>query len=349
MAFKTHKIEDLIDPSQYQEPLKVDTYEKEFLMHLLERMLIIRLSEDKLAEERKEGAIGGPVHLSAGQEAIAVGIAKNLNSNDRVFGAHRSHSHLLSMNPLFYKLFAEVLGKDTGFSKGMGGSMHLTDKDSGFYGSVPIVSGTVPLAVGAAFEAKRSGQENVGVAYIGDGAVEEGVVQESLNLASILNSPTVFVVENNLFASHMNISLRQPKQSTCRFGQANNIESVLLDGNNVLEVFEVSKKLIQESRSSGSPCFIECLTFRQYGHVDWRKDIDVGVDRTEKDLDAWLKRDPITRLIKGMQKDGLIDNKEFNELNDKIVNEIDVAWKKATEDPFPPKEALLERVYSNGK
>ena len=127
-------------------------------------MILIRVTEEKLAEKREEGIIGGPVHLGAGQEAVAVGISNNLNKEDRVFGAHRSHSHLISLNPLIYKLFAEVLGRDTGFSKGMGGSMHLIDKESGFYGSVPIVAGTVPLAVGAGLAAKLKENKFIGSA-----------------------------------------------------------------------------------------------------------------------------------------------------------------------------------------
>ena len=134
----------------------------------------------------------------------------------------------MALNPDFYKLFAEVLGKKTGFSKGMGGSMHLFDQASGFYGSVPIVAGTVSLAVGAAMAAKMQGTKDIGLAYIGDGAVEEGVVHESLNLARVHNSPVLFVVENNLFASHMHISLR-PSDMTSRFAVANDIPYKLID------------------------------------------------------------------------------------------------------------------------
>ena len=163
MSELIHKIEDLSDPSKYNDPIDVSGYDADFLLELLETMLIIRLSEEKLAKEREKHVIGGPVHLSAGQEAVAVGIANNLTNKDRVFGAHRSHSHILALNPSPYKLFAEVLGKDTGFSKGMGGSMHLIDESSRIYGSVPIVSGTVPLAVGAAFQAKRSKEKSMSV------------------------------------------------------------------------------------------------------------------------------------------------------------------------------------------
>jgi pyruvate dehydrogenase E1 component alpha subunit len=262
-----------------------------------------------------------------------------------IFGAHRSHSHLLSVNPNPYKLFAEVLGKNTGFSKGMGGSMHLIDKQNGFYGSVPIVSGTVPIAVGAALQAKRNNQNQISVVYLGDGALEEGVVHESLNLSKILSVPVLFVVENNLFSSHMHLSLRQPETSACRFAEANNIPNILVDGNDFIEVHEAAKKLIEKSRKNGTPCFMEAITFRHYGHVDWRKDIDVGVNRSTKDLENWIKRDPIERLCNAMKKNEFINEDQLLSLKEKIKKNIEDDWNKALEDPFPKKEELLKRVY----
>ena len=192
------ELKGLSDPKNFHELPSLDGIDNEVLIRMLKSMIIIRKTEQQLAKAREEGLIGGPVHLGAGQEAIAVGISESLRPSDKVFGAHRSHSHLLALNPNFYKLFAEVLGKKTGFSKGMGGSMHLFDKESGFYGSVPIVAGTVSLAVGAAMAAKMQESNDIGLAYIGDGAVEEGVVHEALNLAKIQNAPMYFVIENNL-------------------------------------------------------------------------------------------------------------------------------------------------------
>lgn len=341
------KVDDLINPRKFQDPLEVIEYSSNFLFNLLERMLLIRLSEEKLAKEREAGVIKGPVHLSAGQEAIAVGIANNLSRKDRVFGAHRSHSHILSLNPSPHKLFAEVLGRETGFSKGMGGSMHLIDMESGFYGSVPIVSGTVALAVGAAFEASRTNRKHIGVAFIGDGAMEEGVVHESLNLSKVLPAPTLFVVENNLYASHMHMTLRQPDISTIRFAEANSIANDIVDGNNVLEVYESSKKLIAKSRTSSQPSFIEAFTYRHYGHVDWRKDVDVGVERSQLNINEWLKRDPIKRLYYGMKEGGLISSKDFSDLESEIQNTVNLAWATALNDPYPSTQELLTRVYSH--
>ena len=342
---KKHKISNLLNPLKYQDDLKLKNFKRNFLKKNLELMILIRLTEEKLALERENGRIGGPVHLGAGQEAVAVGVSSNLNKKDMIFGAHRSHSHLLSVNPNPYKLFAEVLGKNTGFSKGMGGSMHLIDKQNGFYGSVPIVSGTVPIAVGAALQAKRKNKNQVSVVYLGDGALEEGVVHESLNLSKILSVPVLFVVENNLFSSHMHLSLRQPETSACRFAEANNIPNILVDGNDFIEVHEAAKKLIEKSRKNGTPCFMEAITFRHYGHVDWRKDIDVGVNRSTKDLENWIKRDPIERLSNAMRKNEFINENQLLGLKEKIKKNIEEFWNKALEDPFPKKEELLKRVY----
>ena len=156
---------NLINPKNFQQPILTKVNNLLELKKFLKLMIIIRKSEQQLAFAREKELIGGPIHLSAGQEAISVGISNNLKKVDRVFGNHRSHSHLLSLNPNFYKLFAEILGKKTGFSKGMGGSMHLHDKTNGFYGSTPIVAGTVALAVGAAIAAKKSKLKAISVSY----------------------------------------------------------------------------------------------------------------------------------------------------------------------------------------
>ena len=348
MKVKTNykeKIISLVEPSNYCQPLEINSYDKSLLENLLSEMIKIRVCESILANKKKDGFIGGPVHLGAGQEAIAVGIAHSLLPTDRVFGAHRSHSHLLAMNGDPYKLFAEILGKNDGYSKGMGGSMHLWNQPNGFYGSVPIVAGTVPLAVGAGLAAKLCKSDDIGVAYLGDGAIEEGVVSESLNLASLLSIPVLFVVENNLFSSHMHISERQPNASTCRFAEANDIEFELVDGNDICEVLEVSSRLIGNVRSTKKPAFIEAVTYRHYGHVDWRDDIDVGVNRSADDLVKWKQRDPIKRLKDSLIKNDLITNRNFDELYKEIISQAEAEWDRAHSADFPEKKSLLDRVY----
>ena len=335
----------LSEPNNLLTTADASTVKKADAEQLLIKMLGIRLAEQKIAEAKKIGQIGGPVHLGVGQEAIAVGISESLTTSDRVFGAHRSHAHLLALDLNFHGLFAEVLGRKTGFSKGMGGSMHLWNKPKGFYGSVPIVAGTVALAVGAGMAAKFQKTHDIGVAYLGDGAVEEGIVQESLNLAKVNNVPVLFVVENNLFSSHMHISLRQPNNLTARFADANEIKNMTIDGNDILSVCKYGKQFIDEIRTKKEPRFLELVTYRWYGHVDWREDIDVGVNRSAEDLNNWKRSDPIERLKLIMIKNGWLSDEKFDVLSGTIQQKILDAWQKALNDPMPEHSQILSTVY----
>ena len=209
-----------------------------------------------------------------------------------------------------------------------------------------IVAGTVPLSVGAGLAAKLQGTNNVSVAYFGDGAIEEGVVHESLNLARMLNTPTLFVLENNLFASHMHISLRQPKNATARFAQANDIPYSIVDGNDVISVMRAAKELTDASRSGKGPGFLEAVTFRWYGHVDWREDIDVGVNRSTKDLKSWRARDPLVRIFFGMRDLGIWSDQKEQDMKTNIDQLIEDAWEQALNDPYPSEDAILARVYA---
>ena len=337
---------DLADPSKYHDPIEVQGRNPVVLEAQLRGMISIRMVERHLARMRKDGLIGGPVHLGVGQEAVAVGVSQWLRKTDMVFGAHRSHAHALAMGASIHGLFAEVLGKDTGLSRGMGGSMHLWDGPNGFLGSVPIVAGTVPLAVGAGLASKLRGRDDIGVSYLGDGAVEEGLVQESLNLAKVLGSKVLFVVENNMFSSHMHISLRQSSDSTARFARANHVRSEVVDGNDVVAVADAAESLIEKIRTGEGPAFLEAVTFRWLGHVDWREDFDVGVRRSADDLAQWRKRDPVQRLEQAMLAAGhwSIDVRE--RLKSDLRAEILTAWDRAMADPLPDPEALLGRVYA---
>lgn len=338
----------LADPAEFQADLDLADTSAGSLRAYMSAMQRIRLAERQLAAGRRDGLIGGPVHLGVGQEAVAVGVSAHLRASDRVFGAHRSHSHLLALGSSVEGLFAEVLGRDTGHSKGMGGSMHLWDQPKGFYGSVPIVAGTVSLAVGAGLAAKLQQTGDVAVAYLGDGAVEEGVVHESLNLARIQDIPVIFVVENNLFASHMHISTRQPNDSTARFAAANGVPYQVVDGNDVVAVAAAAEELIGTARSGKGPGFIEAVTFRWYGHVDWREDIDVGLHRSVEELNNWRQRDPIRRLKDAMLKAGMWTEQDDKALEATLQQEMAAAWAQAMQDPYPDAAALLDRVYYQG-
>lgn len=335
----------LYDPLKMDFPIDTSGFKTETLHQLLEKMCNIRIAEEKIAWAKKNGMINGPVHLGVGQEAASVGVASNLIVSDRVFGAHRSHAQILALKMDLRALFAELLGKSTGFSKGMGGSMHLWHQPAGFYGSVPIVSGTVPLAVGAGLAAKFQKKSDVAVAFFGDGAIEEGVVHESLNLAKVLDIPVIFVVENNLFASHMHISRRQPNSSTARFAIANEIPCQIIDGNDVLAVARSAQKIIERVREGRGPEFLELVTYRWYGHVDWREDIDVGVHRSEEDLKNWKMLDPILRLKRAMIDKKILSEKSFESMRKTLKEEANSAWNYASSDGYPDTDMTLSSVY----
>jgi len=339
-------LDKLSDPELFHDPVDISGVPAELLIDQLRGMVLMRMAEQHIAAMRRDGLIGGPVHLGVGQEAIAVGVSQWLKNSDRVFGTHRSHSHLLALDSSLHGLFAEVLGKETGHSRGMGGSMHLHDKSNGFYGAVPIVAGTVSLAVGAAMAAKFQGAGDVAVAYFGDGACEEGVTHESLNLSQITKAPVLFVVENNLFASHMHVTQRQPRDSMARFARANGIPSAVVDGNDVVAVQNAAKTLIQDAREGKGPRFLEAVTYRWYGHVDWRDDIDVGENRSMEDVQNWRARDPIKRLKIALINEGCWDENRHADLLASLEEEINQAWERAMSDSYPDESALLNCVYA---
>jgi TPP-dependent pyruvate/acetoin dehydrogenase alpha subunit len=340
---------DLSDPAAYHEVLDIRGRKPDELLGFLRMMIRIRVVELHLADMRREGHIGGPVHLSVGQEAVATGVSCHLGPRDKVFGGHRSHGHVLGLGSSVRGLFAEILGRDAGLARGMGGSMHLWDGPRGFLGSVPIVGGTVPLAVGAGLAAKMQEPGQVAVSYLGDGACEEGVVHESLNLASVLGVPVIFVVENNLFSSHMHIAQRQPFDSTARFAVAHGVRAEVVDGNDVVAVSAAAACLIDHARRGEGPGFLEAVTFRWLGHVDWRDDLDVGVSRSADDLALWRGRDPIRRLEDAMSAAKILSEEGVMELRAEVRAEVIDAWDEASSDPWPDQEALLGRVYAEGR
>ena len=225
--------------------------------------------------------------------------------------------------------------------------MHLSNFKMGFAGSVPIVAGTVPLAVGAGMSFKIQSKPNIAVAYFGDGACEEGIVHESLNLASTSQSPVLFVVENNLFSSHMHIDLRQPHRSVTRFADAHGGKSMLIDGNDIAAISKKTGALIAEMRANPKPVFVELVTFRWYGHVDWREDIDVGVNRAQSDITEWKRTDPILRLTESMKNSKLIDNEEIDEIFQIQIEKVYKCWAEALSASQPPVSSIYDHTWSN--
>lgn len=339
-------LKSLCDPFAPIDKPSVGSLAADELVKLHQLMCRIRFVENRIAIGRKEGLIGGPVHLSVGQEAIPSALSLYLNSDDAVYGAHRSHSHVLALGGDVYKLFCEVLGKIDGLSGGLGGSMHLTDPSCGFMGSVPIVAATVPLAVGSALAMTLKKKNNIAVSYLGDGAMEEGVVHEALNFASQFSLPVLFVVENNLYSSHMHISQRQPGTSMARFADANCISSAVFDGNNAALMADQMRDIINDMRRNHKPFFMEAFTYRWYGHVDWRDDIDVGVFRSKAELNAWKeRRDPIKRIEDLLISENVMDSSAIALGKSHLKTTIDLLWDKALDCDEPTSDTLLDHVY----
>jgi TPP-dependent pyruvate/acetoin dehydrogenase alpha subunit/pyruvate/2-oxoglutarate/acetoin dehydrogenase E1 component len=343
----TSDLGDLANPACFTAPIDLKNHSTETLTKALHDMTLIRVAEDVIADMVVAGEVKCPAHLAIGQEAASVGVAAHLRKTDRAFGCHRSHSHYLAMGASLNGLVAEVMGKATGCSKGFGGSMHLFGKDAGFFGSVPIVAGTIPLAVGAAMAAKmdRDSDMDVGVAYFGDGACEEGVFHECLNMAASFKLPMVFVVENNLFSSHLDIHLRQPSDRIARFADAAKIKNATVDGNDVVAVMQAAGELIAQARAGHGPVLIECITYRWRGHVGADENIDVGVRRTAKEVEAWKKRDPIGRLLKSLEARGF-GAEQYKAMETDIRKDVNAARDAAKGAAWPDKALLTGTVYA---
>jgi pyruvate dehydrogenase E1 component alpha subunit len=211
---------------------------------------------------------------------------------------------------------------------------------------VPIVGATIPIAVGAAIACKMDGQQQVAVCYFGDGACEEGVLHESLNLARVMDLPVLFVCENNLYSSHLDIHLRQPSNSVARFAEAHRVDRRVVDGNDLTAVSEASSELISACRRGEGPAFLEAVTFRWLGHVGPNADIDVGVRRSPEELEAWKKRDPIRRLVDALVSDRKVAAETFAEIDADIDAGIADAVEFARRSEFPDSSVLMDYVYS---
>ena len=342
----TSSLGDLARPEFFNAPLDIKDQSPNLLVDELAMMLRIRIVEERIGDLSQDGIIKTPIHLGIGQEAAAVGISRHLRPTDRVFGGHRSHSHYLALGGNLEGLIAEILCRETGVAKGRGGSMHLIDQEVGFSGSVPLVGATIPLGMGAALAAKMDGQGDIGLSYFGDGACEEGVLHESLNLAKVLHIPGIFVVENNLYSSHLDIALRQPDDCTARFAQAHKIRTETVDGNDVVAVAQAAERLISAARAGDGPGFLEVITYRWRGHVGPDENIDVGVRRSQQEVEAWRKRDPIARLRDALIAEKIITHDNFDALVSAEQNRIETAITTAQAANFPNAETVLEHVYS---
>jgi pyruvate dehydrogenase E1 component alpha subunit len=312
------------------------------LLDKYKQLLLIRHVELSIGRESKKGTFRTPVHLAIGQEAIAVGVSSFLRNDDHVLGNHRSHANYLSLGCSPQALISEILGKQSGCSGGKGGSMHIKGRDNGFMGSMPIVAGTISIAVGAALALEREGDQ-ISVSYFGDGASEEGAFHESLNFAAKFNAPILFVCENNLFSSHMHIDERQNSTSISRFAESAGVKNYQVDGNDLIEITECAKDAIGYVRKMRKPAFIEAHTYRIYSHVGFDADLDVGKNRME-DLEKWSTRDPIDLLKRFIESENP-GQTDWDDIEIKVTSEVEQFWTIGQNEDFPSSDKLLEGVY----
>lgn len=310
-------------------------------------MVRIRKFEEKNAELISQKEIICPTHLYIGQEAVATGVCSALRQEDWVFSTHRSHGHYIAKGGDIRAMMAEMYGKVTGCSKGRGGSMHLASPELGLPGSPAILAGSIPLAVGAGLAFSLQNRENVSVVFFGDGATNEGVFYESLNIASLRKLPVIFVCENNLYATHMHISKCLADTEIYKKAKVFKMPGFRVNGNDVAEVFKVAKRVIEDARLGKGPALIECMTYRWRGHVGPGYDLNMGI-RSKEELDYWMNRCPIKMLEEFLLKQEFISESEKSEIYESIEEEIEEAVVFAKESPYPdPDEKSFCDVFKN--
>ncbi len=310
-------------------------------------MLRIRMVEEKIAELYSEQEMRCPVHLSIGQEAVAVGVCEHLDQKDIVMSAHRAHAHYLAKGGDLKSMIAELYGKATGCAMGKGGSMHLVDLNSGFFAAVPIVGSTIPIAVGVAWAFKLKKNSNIVTVFLGDGATEEGVFFESLDFASLKNVPILFVCENNFYSVYSQLDVRQaPDRKIADLAKSHGIQTYMGDGNNVNQVSEIAKEAIKFIKENNAPAFIELETFRWLEHCGPNGDDELGY-RQKGELDKWIKRDPLSTFSDLLIEKNQLSKNSILEVKEIITTEIDEAFKFAKLSPFPDLSILNQHIYKS--
>lgn len=310
------------------------------------KMLRIRMVEEKIAALYPEQEMRCPVHLSIGQEAAAVGACAALTDKDFAMSGHRSHGHYLARGGDLKAMLAELYGRATGCCMGKGGSMHMIDIPAGFLGATPIVGSTVAIAVGAAFGAVMKHQKRVIIAFLGDAAVEEGVFHEAINFASLKKLPVVFVCENNLYSVYSPLSVRQPAGTKIiDLAKSHGVEAFQGDGNNVVDVFQMTNAAVRKARGGGGPTFLEFFTYRWREHCGHAYDDHLGY-RSEKEVAQWKRRDPVGTFEKLLLKKRVLIPAHVAATTQEINAEIDEAVRFAKASPFPEKGMLMQHIYA---
>lgn len=319
-----------------------ESYDREFLLDLYTRMVLIREFEERVKFLFLEGTMPGTIHQCQGQEAAAVGVCAAINQNDFITSTFRGHGHALAKGLGIQEMMDELFGASTGCCKGKGGSMHMGNMDKGMVPAIAIVAGGIPLAagMGLAFKMQKTGQ--VAVCFFGDGAVAEGAFHEGVNMAAIWNLPVVFVCENNLYGASTRIDKVMKNTRVSDRASSYGFRGQTVDGNDVLAVFEAATRAVRECREGQGPVLLELLTYRRTGHS--RRDPCHYQEKDEKK--GWFEKDPIERCASALLQRGDIGREDLEAIGKNVVTEIEGSIVKAQTALQPTADDLLTDVYA---
>lgn len=323
-------------------PRIFERFSPQELQGFLRQMYLIRQFEEGAEQAYMRGLVHGTMHLSIGQEASAVGVCSVLERADYITSTHRGHGHCIAKGAEPKFMFAEFFGKDTGYCRGRGGSMHIADLATGNLGANGIVGGGLPIAVGAALALQQEKRPQVVVSFFGDGANNEGAFHESLNMAAIWKLPVVFVCENNQYGMSTSTERSTAVKRIAQRAQAYDMPGVTVDGNDFAAVAEASAEAVDRARSGQGPSLLECLTYRHRGHSK----SDRNRYRTKEEIDSWIARDPIGRFQHTLMSHGLIDDAQVAALVAGVEREIAEGIEFAKDSPAPELSSLTSFVYA---
>ena len=315
---------------------------KEIALSLYRRMQVIRQTEEQLARSHQRGLVHGACHTYVGEEAIASAVCEHLRPDDVVFSTHRGHGHALAKGLEPRELIAELYGREGGCSMGRGGSMHIFKPEIGMMGTSGIVGPCILQACGGWYSFKIKGTDNVSVAFFGDGAVNNGAFHEGLNMASIWNLPSIFVCENNQFATEVPFEYASAIPDVWRRAQNYGIPGFEVDGNDVLEIYQIAQEAVKRARDGEGPTLIECKTYRTRAHAEGMGDFTY---RTREDVEEWKEKCPIKRFRQVVTEDDFVVEDELNEIDREVTELVTQAQKWAEASPYPDGTTAATHVY----
>ncbi|MBT7334157.1 MAG: thiamine pyrophosphate-dependent dehydrogenase E1 component subunit alpha [Gammaproteobacteria bacterium] len=307
-------------------------------------MVRIRRFEENAGKLMEDGKIPGALHLYVGEEAVASGVMVNLTDADQITSTHRGHGHCIAKGGAFDRMFAELFGRSTGYCKGKGGSMHISNMELGILGANGIVGGGPPIAMGAAFSNKFRKTKDVAVCFFGDGASNEGSFHEAANMAALYKLPAIFVCENNGYGEYTPQANHQAIVDVADRAPGYGMPGVIVDGMDVMAVYEAAGEAIARARAGEGPTLLECKTYRYFDHVGVR---GMGLTyRTDEEVEEWRKKDPIETFESRLAEQGILSAEAAQAVHDETMAEIKSAIKFAEDSPFPAPSAVTEDVYA---